>query len=122
MTAKPLPSPVIPSRSGSVQLPRPGWRDRAACIDTDPDDWDVISYDSRSRADADGRRAFRSQPMEWQKDRCRHCPVLRDCLAEAFVLGDREVIRGGVSLSHVTATNRRMLGRKLTDLGVEMPA
>lgn len=98
-----------------THLPRAGWRDDAECTTTDPAAWDALP-------DVAGRAPRKLRPpAAWQVTMCQSCPVLVDCLAEAYVLGDREVIRGTLTLGRNPRANRRVLARMLDHLGVEVP-
>ena len=108
-----MSAPAEPIAGDSI--PRPGWRRSAACRGTDPEAWDASTdNDTGTR----GKNRRRAEP--WQVFMCAGCPVEIDCLAEAYVLGDREVIRGRLVLSAQPRRNRDVLADALGRLGVDV--
>lgn len=99
-----------PVSADDDRVPRRGWRADAACQGTDPSAWDT-----------NGPHGHRPRAEPWQTALCAGCPVEVDCLAEAYVLGDREVIRGTLALTSGTRRNRRRVAERLAVLGVEVP-
>lgn len=93
-------------------VPRTGWRDRAACVDTDPDDWDAPTGQP-------GSSSHLTVPA-WQYSMCHGCPALVDCLAESYVLNDTEVVRGATVLGKVQRVNRDRLAVSLARVGVQV--
>lgn len=85
-------------------LPRPGWRDRAACRVTRPDDWYVRNGHTKASA-------------EQHRTCLVDCPVVADCAADALDHNDTGVIRAGVALGGRNSGARRKLCADLDALG-----
>ncbi|PVY32999.1 transcription factor WhiB [Williamsia muralis] len=88
-----------------VALPRPGWRDRAACVGTDPESWVVPT-------------GYATVPS-WQAAMCLRCPVLADCAADAIDHGDVNVIRAATVCVVDKYATRRKLASLLDALGAQ---
>lgn len=95
---------VMKSDQG-VALPRPGWRDRAACAGTDPELWVVPN----------GHTTVPSHLAAV----CLRCPVIADCAVDAIEHGDQGVIRAATVLVRKRETTRGKLGSLLSALGVQ---
>lgn len=65
------------------------WAKRAACIGTDPFDWEDNARDV-------GQCAL-----------CDSCPVLTECAADAVEMADRGVIRAGIRISSNRGSKRK---------------
>lgn len=84
----------VTTAHGAV-LPRSGWRDRAACRDTFPDQWYVRNGHNRASAE--------------QHRMCLvDCPVVADCAADALDHNDTGVVRAGVALGGSISARRRL--------------
>jgi hypothetical protein len=68
-----------------------GWRDRAACLDAAPAQFDPIS--SKHVTEADRRRAEHAIKLF-----CSRCPVLVECLSDAYRT-NAQGVRGGQLLT-----------------------
>lgn len=74
------------------------WRDRAACLDEEPELFFPVGTDGPALLQTAEAKAV-----------CRRCPVLRECLRTAMTAGDGGV-RGGLSENERAALSRARAG------------
>lgn len=72
------------------------WRDKANCFGTDPKHWD--SPDGLPEHD----------DHAWQVAKCRACPVLKECAADAWWHNEIGVIRAGIPIPGNQAHRKKM--------------
>ena len=70
---------------------RTRWLPRAACLGSDPDDFDIIT-----NVTATVPTPTRMDRMWDQGTICESCPVVRECAADALDQRDIGIVRGGV--------------------------
>jgi WhiB family redox-sensing transcriptional regulator len=83
------------------------WRDRAACLDEDPELFFPIGS---------GDAAFRQ--IDRAKVVCRRCEVIETCLSWAMESGKDDGVWGGLSADERRALKRRNARARRTGLGV----
>ena len=76
-----------------------GWRDRAACLGSDPEIW--FPYDNDRQAQREAAAICKTI-----------CPVQAECLAHAIAVGEQYGIFGGL-----TASGRAKLRRRQAKTG-----
>jgi WhiB family redox-sensing transcriptional regulator len=72
------------------------WRDRALCLNEDPE---LFFPSSEHRS---------SRQLEEAKAVCAACPVRRDCLQSAVKIGVAHGVWGGLSELELRSLNRRL--------------
>lgn len=73
------------------------WRDQANCFGTDPRLWDA----------PDGLPDHKDHA--WQVNKCKSCPVLNECAADAWWHKESGVIRAGIPIPASQANKKKML-------------
>lgn len=86
----------------SVDESDPTWRDRAACLGMDPEDWFPVSELESGSVLAH---------VEQVKGICRSCPVIESCLSWALDTQQQFGIWGGMTAKERTSL-KRSLARK----------
>lgn len=106
------PQEEFPEGSFCLIQPAKGWRNRAACKDSDPGIFSVCDTDT-PRLKHVGIPTIAEKALNI----CLSCTVSDECLADAIVKEDNYTIRGGT-----IASRRYALSRKYRDDGYLTPA
>jgi WhiB family transcriptional regulator, redox-sensing transcriptional regulator len=76
--------------------PLPAWRDKAACLDIDPERFFPVGTTGRAL-----------EQIEEAKAVCRSCPVISQCLAWALETAQHDGVWGGTSEEERRRLRRR---------------